>query len=260
MKNNAYTRAICAAACALALASQAVPIRAQDSSRMPMMNAAAPADPTDSGSLFNSTYAPPPPKTLEQTTTPASVSAFGSLYAVPSPQTRRFKKHDLLTVIINENSDTSTTATNNSKKQQDFDLALQQFLALNVASSGIPYVTKVGNPSNLPEVKFKYNNDTKANADQTREDKFSARLTAEVIDIKPNGTLVVQAVKTIKQDKEIQEFRLSGVCRSEDVTIDNTIISTQLADLRLEKVTSGEVRNGTKRGWLNNLLDQFNPF
>lgn len=263
MKRN---RALSTAAALLAAAALGLPTLGREPGDRQMQEAqprsaqAPTSDPTDGGSLFAATYTPAAPKPAEAPEHPQSASEFGSLYAVPSPQTRKFKKHDLLTVIVSETSDSSTTATSDAEKKQNYDLALQQFLQLNLANSGIPYITKVGNPSNLPEVQFNYDNKRQNNADQTRKDSFSARITAEVIDIKPNGTLVVQAVKTIRQDKEIQEFRLSGVCRSEDVTIDNTILSTQLADLKLEKETSGEVRDGTKRGWLNKVIDTFNPF
>ena len=52
--------------------------------------------------------------------------------------------------------------------------------------------------------------------------------TAEVLDVKPNGTLVLQARKRIKTDDEEQVFVLSGTCRAEDITADNTILKTAL--------------------------------
>ena len=80
------------------------------------------------------------------------------------------------------------------------------------------------------------------------------------MDVKPNGTMVVEATAHITVDKEEQLFRLSGVCRVEDLTVDNTILSTQLADLTISKQTRGEVRDGTKRGWLNQFIDKVSPF
>jgi flagellar L-ring protein precursor FlgH len=53
---------------------------------------------------------------------------------------------------------------------------------------------------------------------------------------------------------------LSGTCRVDDITPDNTVISTQLYDTNLIKVTTGSVRDTTKRTWAQKLLDAFNPF
>jgi flagellar L-ring protein precursor FlgH len=93
-----------------------------------------------------------------------------------------------------------------------------------------------------------------------RQDSFIARITAEVVDVKPNGTLVLQARKKIKHDEEEQVFICSGVCRVEDVSPDNTVLSTQLFDLELTKMSKGQVRNTTKTGVIHKLLDFLNPF
>ncbi len=183
-----------------------------------------------------------------------------SYFAVPVRSPRKLRKHDLITIIIRENSDSASTGQMNSQKQQAFDAAVQQFMQLRFSGGKVPYVTSVTNPSALPEVKVQYNNTRRNNAIDQRTDQFSARITAEIIDIKPNGNLVVEATKHIRVDGETQTFRLSGVCRARDVSVDNTILSTQMANLRLSKKTRGAVRDGTKRGWLNKLLDTVNPF
>ena len=72
--------------------------------------------------------------------------------------------------------------------------------------------------------------------------------------------MVVEAVKQITVDKEVQTFKLTGACRVEDIGVDNTVLSTQLANLTISKQTSGMVRDGTKRGWLNQLIDNISPF
>ena len=86
------------------------------------------------------------------------------------------------------------------------------------------------------------------------------RIAAIVVDVKPNGTMVLEAVKNIIVDREVQHYHMSGICRAEDVTPDNTLLSTQLANLTVNKQTSGEVRDGTKSGWLNTIIDKVNPF
>ena len=187
-------------------------------------------------------------------------SAPVSFLAVDPPKPRMFRKNDLLTVVVAEDSQSATTAKTDAQKQQTFDAALQQFIQLALSKSGLPTVTTVGNPSTLPEVKFNYNNNRQNQADSSRTDTASLRISATVVDVKPNGTLVIEATKKIEMDKEVQDITLSRICRAADVAADNTILSTQLANLSLSKQTTGQVRDGTRRGWLNSLIDAVNPF
>ena len=53
-----------------------------------------------------------------------------NLIAVAPTQPRRYHKNDIVTVIVREDSDSETTGQGNSKKTQDFDLAIKQFLQL----------------------------------------------------------------------------------------------------------------------------------
>ena len=100
----------------------------------------------------------------------------------------------------------------------------------------------------------------KGDAQLKRADSYTGRITAQVIDVKPNGTLVLQADEHIKTDEEEQNVTLVGTCRVEDVTADNTVLSSQLFDLSLNKQHKGSVKDTTERGSLERLLDSINPF
>jgi flagellar L-ring protein precursor FlgH len=76
-----------------------------------------------------------------------------------------------------------------------------------------------------------------------------------VIDVKPNNTLVIEARKTIQTNDEIKVLVLSGVCRRDDVTNANTVLSSQLADLTIIQTTEGELRDGSKKGWITGLFE-----
>jgi flagellar L-ring protein precursor FlgH len=207
------------------------------------------------GSLYSQAMAARTPDAIEGET--RSVSAV-SLIAVSPARPKKYKKHDLVAIIVRQDSEASSNASASLSRKQDFDYALQQFLefARFAGTGGIGNVT---NPSKLPEIKFKFDNSRNADAANDRTDHMSLRITAEVIDVKPNGTLVLEAVAHIRHDREEQTMRLSGVARAEDVAADNTLLSTQLANLNLSKDTTGEVRDGTKRSLLNNIIDHVGP-
>jgi flagellar L-ring protein precursor FlgH len=180
-----------------------------------------------------------------------------SFYAVPVPEPKVIRKHDLVTIIIREDSSFSSDASTESKRTSSIDAALTDWIKLNIKNFEIE---GGGIGPVAPSVKGNFNRNFKGEGTLDRSDKFSARITAEVLDVKPNGTLVLQARKRIKTDEEEQVFTLTGTCRAEDITADNTILSTSLHDQELTKNHKGSVRNASRKGWGGKLLDALSPF
>jgi flagellar L-ring protein precursor FlgH len=212
-----------------------------------------------SSSLFVSQPAQPGP--LNQPTHPADsplspAIAATSFAAIAPAAPRVFALHDLVTIIIREQTEAAADAKLETSKEFGMSGEVPQFpnLALDKLLRFIvePAVT---DPDNAPAVQIDFGTDFEGDGKYARKDSFTARITAEVVDIKPNGNLVVEARKFIRSDKETIEMVLTGVCRGEDVAADNTLLSTQLFDLRLEKDHSGELRKATKKGVLTRLFE-----
>jgi flagellar L-ring protein FlgH len=206
-----------------------------------------------SGSLMKD--ATHPPTNPGQATAPP-LAAY-SLFAVPAPEPKTFKRHDLVTIVVREQSTFASQGTTDLKKQADLEAKVDEFIKLSIANFAIQGGAQGANP---PSVKGSLDRNFKGEASVDRTDKFVTRVTAEIIDVKPNGTMVLQARGSSKLDDEEQTFILSGICRTEDILPDNTILSTQLYDLDLTQSHKGAVRDTTKRGWIPKLLDALNPF
>ena len=189
---------------------------------------------------------PDDPRTVK----PADMSYF----AVPEQKPKTLLKHDLVTIVISEQSQYSSDGTTDTKKDTSLDAKID----------AIPSLSKFTSAGLLngftPELKLSGNRAFKANGNVDRKDTFTTRVQAEVVDVKPNGTLVLQARKRIVTDEEDQLMILNGVCRVQDITPDNTVLSTQLFDFDVRKSHSGAVRDATKRGWVPRLLDWASPF
>lgn len=180
-----------------------------------------------------------------------------SFFAVPEREAKVLKKHDLVEVIIKEESEATSKAQNDLKKTAELQAQVNQMVKLKLAKGeilGLP------TPTSPPGIDFTGSRTFHGQGEMDRSDSLTARITAEVVDVKPNGTLVLQARKRIKTDDEDQVFILTGTCRAEDVTPDNTLLSTQLYDLELQKNSKGDVRSSTERGRLPKLLDFLNIF
>ncbi len=196
--------------------------------------------------------------TMESTPEPgqATLKEVSFTY-VPDPEPHVLKKHDLVTVIIREESAFKTKGATDLKRTSSLDAKLEEYLQLTLPDLKLRNASSASLPL---EMKANASRNFKGEGNVDRSDSLTARIEAEVLDVKPNGTLVLQAKKRIKTDDEEQQFILSGICRASDVSADNTILSSSLHDFTLEKKHTGAVRDTTKRGFVGKLLDVLNPF
>jgi flagellar L-ring protein precursor FlgH len=208
------------------------------------------------GSLMKAAYLAAPSGAAVTPDGKASLAAT-SFYAVAEPQPRTLKKHDLITIIVREESTFSSDGSLEAKRQADIEAKLEEFVTLKLNNWAL-YGGGAG--ANPPSIKASGTRNASNEGTVDRSDSLTLRVGAEVVDVKPNGTVVLQARKRIKTDDEVQTLILSGTCRAQDVTADNSILSTQLHDLDVTKTHTGAVRDATKRGLLHKLLDAANPF
>lgn len=178
-----------------------------------------------------------------------------SLTAVKIQPPRAFRVHDLITIIVREQRKFESDAELQTKKK--FDIKSQLDALFKPVEGTLGAATFV---HGKPDVDFKLKNNLKYESDKDREDRFTTRITSEVIDVKPNGNLVVQAKAETRFDNELAFVTLTGVVRADDVTPDNTVLSTQLADKVIDVQNHGAVRDGSRRGWITRLLDVLRPF
>ena len=178
-----------------------------------------------------------------------------SLTAVKVKPPRKFIVHDLVTIIIREQRKYESDGALETKKKFDLKATVGAFLKVDDGLLGASTF-----PNGKPDLDFKFINNVKNESDKEREDRFTTRITASVIDIKPNGNLVLEARARVMFDNEVSVVTLTGTARHVDVTPDNTILSTQLANKDIVVHNAGAVRDGSSRGWITRLLDVLKPF
>lgn len=109
--------------------------------------------------------------------------------------------------------------------------------------------------TNLPELEVEGSRKLDAKADANRSGTFTTIFSATVIDVMPNGNLILVGKKTKGLFEDDKELELTGVCRPYDITSDNTIASNKIADLRIRFVASGPVAEASQKGWLAKAWD-----
>lgn len=121
---------------------------------------------------------------------------------------------------------------------------------------------EVGNFADFGDFGFSANSSNKLNgkADYKDERTFEDSITVTVVDVQPNGSLVVMGIRNRSIGGDTQIIEVSGIVRPSDILFDNTIKSTQVADFRLVSKNGGVADPYTRPGWLGSIFDIIWPF
>ena len=176
-----------------------------------------------------------------------------SMLFIDIPKPRKYEVHDLVTLIISETSSAESKQSLDTRKDYELTGELTDFPDLIQL---LELRLEEGDRANLASLGVLSEQQFRSKGTAKRSDRFIARITAKIIDVKPNGNLVLEARKTVaSQNGESKTIVLSGICRQEDITDANTINSAQLADLRLIQTTTGEVTKTSEKGFLTRVLE-----
>ena len=178
---------------------------------------------------------------------------FGWTASTPLPP-KTFRPGDLLTIIVREQRKWEADSDLETKKKYDVSSELDEFIKFTQGGIGASDFRR-----GKPNIDYAFNQKLKNEGDSSREDRLTTRLTSTIIDVKPNGLLVLEGRAKMTHDEEISEITFTGTCRKEDVTADNTVLSTQVADKEVVVSNAGALRAASSRGWIPKLLDWLKP-
>lgn len=119
--------------------------------------------------------------------------------------------------------------------------------------SGLPNAFRPG----LPGGEVSSAREFKAGGQYDKDGKFEARVTAVVVDVQPNGNLVVEGARSVRLDDETKTIKISGIVRPFDVTPSNTVLSEDLAEASVSYEGDGPLTRNGKRGVLGSVVDFF---
>lgn len=156
--------------------------------------------------------------------------------------------HDVVSIVVIESLAAST------------DGQVKNTRASN-ASSGLTALFGALKPSNSLQNLIGQNSSSglTAQGQSTTNSSLSTTFGGEVVDVLPNGMLVVQATRQLTFSQQTQLIKLRGLVRPEDVSAQNQVLSTAMTDLELEVTGKGIVNDATYRQnplvrWLQRLI------
>lgn len=167
---------------------------------------------------------------------------------------RSLQVGDILTVAISENSTETKNNETATERKSSLAAAITAFL-YPAGASGL--LTKSGQ---LPAMA--YNSDHTHDGKGTINDSETivAQMAVQIIDVLPNGNLVVEGKRDTSFSHENQTIVLRGIVRPEDVAANNIVQSYNIADATIQFIGKGTVSDSQSKGWFNRIWDKINPF
>jgi flagellar L-ring protein precursor FlgH len=180
---------------------------------------------------------------------PATGSLFQTVGYRPSFEDRRARQvGDTVTIMILENVTASQKSTSTVNRNTSVDSAI----------TALPQQTLAG--LGKFDVGASTNNNFSGKGGTESANTFSGSITATVIEVMPNGHLVVAGEKQIGVNQNVDVLRFSGTVDPRLVQPGSIVSSTQVANVRIESKGRGAQGDAQTVGWISRLLLSFQPF
>jgi len=173
----------------------------------------------------------------------------------PSLEPKPIAINDLITIVVDEKSQVISEGEMDRRKKASIDAVLKDWVLLDGLALK-PDPQSAGDP----KVSGSWDNKYRSEAGLETKDSMKFKIACRVADIRPNGNLVLEGRRTIRNNNEVWEQSLTGIVRPKDILPDNTVLSENVADLRLYKREAGHVRDGYRRGFFLRFLDTWQLF
>lgn len=161
---------------------------------------------------------------------------------------------DIITIMIQENNTTSKENSTQTSKSSSVDASIDTFLYSPGASG---FLTKGGQ---MPAMKFGGSQSFDGGGKINNTERMTARIAVKVVDVLPNGNMIIEGRRETLVSGEKQEAILRGTVRSEDVAANNTVLSYNVANASIKFTGKGTISDNQRKGWLHKIWEKVTPF
>jgi len=155
------------------------------------------------------------------------------------PKARRL--NDLVTIAVVENLSATGSADSTVNKKSSGDVKIPA----SPVADWLGYIVP-----NSTDTKFSGAGGT------TRTTQFTAKMTARVVEVLPNGDLVVEGVREVDINGDRNLVVLTGVVRAIDVGPGNVVSSARIGQLQIRSLSQGLIKDSLTPGWLIRILNK----
>ncbi|MCP5142197.1 MAG: flagellar basal body L-ring protein FlgH [Gammaproteobacteria bacterium] len=199
----------------------------------------------NSAPVRNTDYAPPPPPAqVQQPAAPLTGSLYtpGARHMVLFTDTRATHVGDLITINLVEKTDATKSSSQTTARSASASVT-------NPTIFGRAF--KFGsNPNDTLESSLSASTSTDGSGDAAKSNTLEGTITVSVVDVYPNGNLLVRGEKLVGINQGHEYIRIEGIVRPDDIAADNTVDSTRLGNVMIDYGGEGPVADASKVGWL----------
>ena len=195
----------------------------------------------------------PLPQTPSELTLQNSSFMFQKL--PPSAESGELQINDIITVLVDYRTSMLSEGDAENRKTANLNAVLSQWLAWD-GKDLFHAPMRRGNLSVNGSLDSKY----RTESDMELRDSLTFRIAAKIVDIRPNGNLVIEAHRTIRINEEVWQQSLTGVVRRQAIGPDRTVRSDAIAELSIDKHDMGFIKDSYTRGWFTKAYDKWKPF
>ncbi|MFT5175262.1 MAG: flagellar L-ring protein precursor FlgH [Gammaproteobacteria bacterium] len=209
-----------------------------------------------SGCMTQQPLRRPDYRPIVPTRTPMAAPMSGGLYQASTSSNlfsdvKAQRIGDVITVILREKTQANKSAKTNTAKDSSLELPNPTILGRQPLIGRLPLFNTSVDSSNSFD----------GTGDSSQSNSLSGDIAVTVMAAYPNGTLAVRGEKVLTLNQGSEFIRISGLVRAVDVTPQNTILSTQIADAQITYSGTGAVAESNQQGWLGRFFNSmFWPF
>lgn len=165
---------------------------------------------------------------------------------------------DIVTIRVSENSKGTKSATTNTSNKSATSTGMTSFFG---APQDLGIDALLGRPTGFnPSMSAESSGSYKGAGNTSRTSLLQADITAKVVNVLPSGNLEIEGRREIVVNNEEQIMILRGIIRPEDISSSNVVLSTYIADARIEYTGDGVLGDKQGPGWFTRILDKVWPF
>ena len=158
---------------------------------------------------------------------------------------KAFKIGDVLTVNVMESASASHNANTKASK---------------TSSAGVSWGAQKSTGVPFQDFSISGKENMQGGGGSARSGDLTGHITVRVAEVLPNGNLVINGNRVITVNDEKQIMEITGIVRPEDVTAENTVLSTLVADAQIKYTGNGAVSEKAKVGLMSRLLSMLFVF
>ncbi|HLJ47623.1 MAG TPA: flagellar basal body L-ring protein FlgH [Bryobacteraceae bacterium] len=143
---------------------------------------------------------------------------------------------DEVTVLVSENSSAVATGDVKTQRQSSVNSSITALAGVKKATGALANLANANTQTQL-----------QGQGSTTRTATLTATLTAHVVEVLPNGNLLIESVKHIQVNSEDQTITVRGIIRPIDVQNDNTVPSARVGQMELRVNGKGVVADAIRR-------------